>query len=436
MKRALAIISQQLFGLAFIFSGIVKCIDPIGTSIKLHDYFAVFGLSWLNDWTLFLSWGLCLIEFVIGLNIVFARNLRVFTLLASVFMLVFTPITLYLAIANPVSDCGCFGDAVVMSNWQTFWKNIVLDVFLIIICLNRRRCYQPSRTDIIPIFFYWEVAIAVGLCFVGSNFLPFIDFRPYRPGVNILEAMQTPGATQEIEYRCVYEKDGVREEFALDNLPAEGSGWTFVETLELATSTGGAIKTEEPLIKDFFIFDELGGDLTEEVLGDTAYTFLLLSPSLEIADETYIDRIENLYEYSIEHGYRFYCLTLNDSVQIASWKYRTGAEYDYLYSDATIIETMIRSNPGVMLLKEGTILWKSCLSKLDVDAVTSAKLTEQTYGQINSDNRKTKVFWLVFLMLAPFIVYLPIEKAFLAYKASKASKAQKATDKKKERQSK
>ena len=120
MKRALAIISQQLFGLAFIFSGIVKCIDPIGTSIKLHDYFAVFGLSWLNDWTLFLSWGLCLIEFVIGLNIVFARNLRVFTLLASVFMLVFTPITLYLAIANPVSDCGCFGDAVVMSNWQTF----------------------------------------------------------------------------------------------------------------------------------------------------------------------------------------------------------------------------------------------------------------------------------------------------------------------------
>ncbi len=301
---------------------------------------------------------------------------------------------------------------------------------------NRHICYQPSRTDIIPIFFYWEVAIAVGLCFVGSNYLPLIDFRPYRPGVNILDAMQTPGAAQEIEYRCVYEKDGKREEFALDNLPAEGSGWTFVETLELATSTGDAIKTEEPLIKDFFIFDEFGGDLTEEVLGDTAYTFLLLSPSLEIADETYIDRIENLYEYSIEHGYRFYCLTLNDSVQIASWKYRTGAEYDYLYSDATIIETMIRSNPGVMLLKEGTILWKSCLSKLDVDAVTSAKLTEQTYGQINSDNRKTKVFWLVFLMLAPFIVYLPIEKAFLAYKASKASKAQKATDKKKERQSK
>ena len=104
MKRTIAIISQIVFGLSFIFSGLVKCIDPIGTSIKIHDYFAVLGLSCLNEWTLFLSWALCLLEFVIGLNIFFARNLRLFTVLAAIFMIVFTPLTLYLAIANPVSD--------------------------------------------------------------------------------------------------------------------------------------------------------------------------------------------------------------------------------------------------------------------------------------------------------------------------------------------
>ena len=424
MKRALAIISQVVFGLSFIFSGLVKCIDPIGTSIKLHDYFAVLGLTWLNDWTMFLSWALCLLEFVIGLNIFFARNLRVFSVLAALFMIVFTPLTLYLAIANPVSDCGCFGDAIVMTNWQTFWKNIVLDVFLVIICLYRQKCYQLSRTDFLPIIFYWEVAIAVALCTIGSNLLPVIDFRPYRPGVNILEAMTIGNGAAETQYLCVYEKDGETREFPLEDLPAEDSGWTFVETREVTVGSGAEVKTEEPLIKDFFLFDEYGGDLTEDILTDTAYTFLLVSPSLDAADETYVDRIENIYEYSIDHDYRFYCVTLNDTAQVARWQYRTGAEYDYLYSDATILETMIRSNPGIILLKEGTILWKSSLVQLDVDAISSAKLSEQTYGQIIDDNRKTKIFWIVFLMFAPIIVYLPIEKAFQHLK--KASKAKKA----------
>ena len=425
MKRSIAIISQIVFGLSFIFSGLVKCIDPIGTSIKIHDYFAVLGLSCLNEWTLFLSWALCLLEFVIGLNIFFARNLRLFTVLAAIFMIVFTPLTLYLAIANPVSDCGCFGDAVVMSNWQTFWKNIVLDIFLLIIFLYRDKCFQLSRTDFLPIIFYWEVALAVGLCTIGSNLLPVIDFRPYRPGVNILDAMAIDSQTDEIQYLCVYSKDGEQREFTLDNLPDEDSGWVFVETREVTSSTGSIVESKEPIIKDFFLFDEFGVDLTEDVLSDTAYTFLLVSPSLDKADETYVDRIENIYEYCIAQDYRFYCVTLNDSTQVARWKYHTGAEYDYLYSDATILETMIRPNPGIFLLKEGTILWKSSLVQLDVDAITSAKLSEQTYGQIIDDNRKNKIFWIVFLMFTPFIVYLPIEKAVLyANKASKKKQAQ------------
>lgn len=420
MKRFLVILSQVIIGLTFIFSGVVKCIDPIGTSIKLHDYFAVLNLSWLNDWTTFLAWCLCIGEFVIGLNVIFGRNRNVFNYLSLLVMLVFTPLTLYLAIANPVSDCGCFGDAILLTNWQTFWKNVVLLVAAVAICVYKSKCYQPTKTDFFTFMFYWELVIAVTLCYLGTNRLPLIDFRPYRPGVNILEAMgNTQTEFAETTFVCVYEKDGEEKEFPLEALPDEESGWVFVESKEV-TAEGKTIESKDPDIADFFLFDETGNDYTESVLTDPNYTFLLISPSLANASEKFIDRIENLYEYSMENGYNFYCITLNDSVQVDHWKYKTGGEYEFLYSDATILETMIRSNPGVILLKEGTILWKSCLDNINIDELTSAKLTEQSYGETIDDARKTKVFWLVFLMLAPIILYLPIEKTILKYRKKKS----------------
>lgn len=419
MKRFLVILSQIIVGLTFIVSGIVKCIDPVGTSIKLHDYFAVLGLSFFDDWTMFFAWCLCLGEFIIGLNVLFGRNRNLFTYLALAVMVVFTPLTLYLAIANPVNDCGCFGDAIVLTNWQTFWKNIVLLSCSVILVLYKDKIYQTTKQDFFTIIFYWELIVAVVLCYLGTNRLPLIDFRPFRPGVNIIEAMGSDDESADVSYVCVYQKDGEKKDFALDNLPDEESGWEFVETKEVSSS-GKVVKSKGPEIADFFLFDEFGGDMTEIVLNDPNYTFLLVSPTLANANEKYLDRIENLYEYCMEDGYNFYCVTLNDSVQVNRWKYRTGAEYDFLYSDVTILETVIRSNPGVVLLKEGTILWKSCLNELDIDELTSAKLSEQTYGEIIEDNKKTKVFWLVFLMLAPILLYLPIEKTILYYRKQKS----------------
>lgn len=427
MKGLFVKVCQAIIGLTFVLSGIVKCIDPIGTSIKLHDYFAVLSLSWLNDWTIFLAWCLCLVEFLIGLNILFGRNLKLFSLLAAIFMIGFTPLTLYLALANPVSDCGCFGDAIVLTNWQTFWKNVVLLIAAVVICLYNGKCYKPTRGDFFTIITYWELTIAVVLCFIGTNRLPLIDFRPFRPGVKIPLAMGVSEYDEffsEISYVCVYEKEGVKKEFPLDQIPAEEEGWEFIETKEIA-SDGTVVKSELPEIKDFFLFDENSIDLTEDVLIDPNYSFLLISPNLATADEQYLDKIENIYEYSMENDYNFYCVTLNDSVQVNGWKYRTGAEYDFLYSDATILETMIRSNPGLMLLKEGTILWKSCMHNIKVDELTSAKLTEHSYGKIIEDNKKSRLFWLVFLMLAPILVYLPIEKAIILYNKKSTTKTKK-----------
>ena len=418
MRKYLTLFCQFVVGLTFLFSGLVKCIDPIGTSIKLHDYFAVLGLTWFNDWTLFFAWILCLSEFIIGLNIALGRVRHFFTGLALLAMLVFTPLTLYLAIENPVSDCGCFGDAVVLTNWQTFWKNVFLLVCTIILYVNRKHISNSERRDYLTIIFYVELVIAVVLCYMGTNHLPYLDFRPYRPGVNIQSAMNGSSSAEGSEYKCVYEKDGVTQEFDLEELPDEESGWTFVETKEYAQASDSETY-DGPVITDFFLMNEYGEVITEEILSDPNYTFLLISPSLATADETYLDRIENLYEYCMVEGYNFYCATLNDSVEVSNWKYRTGAEYDFIYSDATILETIIRANPAIMLMKEGTILWKSCMQDLEVDELISAKLTEQSYGEINADDRKSKVFWLVFLMLLPIVLYLPIEKALLLYKKFK-----------------
>lgn len=427
MKKYFVVICQVIIGLTFVLSGIVKCIDPIGTSIKLHDYFAVLGLSWISDWTLFFAWCLCLIEFLIGLNILFGRNLKIFSTLAALFMIGFTPLTLYLAIANPVADCGCFGDAIILTNWQTFWKNVVLLIAALSICIFNSKCYKPTRGDFFTIITYYELVIAVLLCFIGTNRLPIIDFRPFRPGVNVPQAMGNSDNlddSSDVLYVCVYEKDGIRQEFPIDQIPDEDEGWEFIESKEISAD-GSIVTTDLPEIKDFFLFDEFGSDLTEDILIDPNYSFLLISPNLADAEETYLDRIENIYEYSMENEYNFYCVTLNDSVNVNAWKYKTGAEYDFLYSDATILETMIRSNPGLMLLKEGTILWKSCMHNVNVDELTSAKLTEHSYGKIIDDNKKSRIFWLVFLMLAPILVYLPIEKAIILYNKKSTTKTKK-----------
>lgn len=416
IKKILTIVSQLIVGLTFIFSGIVKCIDPIGTSIKFHDYFVAMNLTWLDDWRLFLAWCLCLGEFIIGLNIFFGRNRHVFTYLSLIFMLVMTPLTLWLALTNPVSDCGCFGEALILTNWQTFWKNVVLLTCAIIITIWQKHLYQSTQHDFFTICFYWELVIAFVLCMLGTNREPLIDFRPFRPGVNITEAMGVSNG--ESVYLCVYEKDGELCEFPLENLPDEDSGWNFVETKEVVSDM--TMANAEPLIKDFFIVDEENNDLTAEILDNQNYTFLLVSPNLATADEKYLDRIENLYEYSLEQGYNFLCITLNDPEAVKNWRYRTGAEYSFVYSDATILETIMRSNPGLLLLKEGTILWKSCLDDLDVEQIVSANLSEQTCGETVPDERKNKVFWLVFWMLAPIVVYLPIEKAFFYYKKKKS----------------
>lgn len=377
----------------------------MGASLKIGEYLTHFGMSELAEFSMGLSWLLALFEFSLGFYVVIGHRRLVCAYLLLAFLGVMTPLTLYLAIANPVDDCGCFGDALVLTNWQTFCKNVILLSMVIWLRVGRRYQRRMLSQAFHTIYFYIQIVGVVILLWQGTMTLPYIDFRPYRPGVSLVDAENSP---QE-EYFVVYEKNGVQKSFALDSIPDEDSGWEFVKTITEKSSSNSPLLGSHAEVSNLVIFDADGEDVTREVIGYEGYVMLLLSPDLIKADEHDIDRIENLYEYALEQNYPFYCLTWKNEASIKHWKFSTGFEYPMLFADQQVIETMIRSNPGFMLLHNGIILWKSHLSDVDVPLLTSAKLSEQTMGQIQPIDRKMRVFWMFVWLIAPLLLYLPLQ---------------------------
>lgn len=400
-------IIQFLLAATFIVSGLSKCIDPSGTALKFSEYLLYFGLDFALDLTLGMAWVMSILEFIVGINLMLGtariRNLMLTTAL----MLVFTPLTLWLAVTDAIADCGCFGDAIRLTNWETFYKNVLLDVAIILLWWKRHHMYQLFGRTTRAVYGYWAFGIAVWLCWLGTWSEPWIDFRPYHPGVSLRQSVSESSSASEIEYTCIYERDGVKQEFSLEELPDEADGWVFVETIEHAEArTQSENDNDHAIPIDFYVKQTDGSLVTEALLADTSYTFLLLSPSLDDASEHDLDKIEAIYEYAIDQEYGFYCITANDSAQVYRWVERTGAEYPFLFTDAQIIETITRANPGIMLLHDGVICWKSRLSTLDVLPTSSAKLNEQSCGEIYYFDTHGHYFWLFLLLFIP--ITLPL----------------------------
>lgn len=266
-----------------------------------------------------------------------------------------TPLTLYLALANPVSDCGCFGEALVITNWETFLKNVVLLGAAVLTFKYNQLLFQCYTFHV-----YWFVALysyifGIGFAYLNYRNLPIVDFRPYKVGTHIPTAMSVPeGASQaEYSYAFVYEKDGVRKEFTLDDYPEGDSTWTFVEQKIKLLKPG-----YEPSIQDFAIYDLDETDITDTILHNDRGVFLMVSSKLEKADDSHIELLNNVYDFAKEYAYPFYCLTASMPEAIEEWSNNTGAEYPFCFVDETTLKTIIRSNPGLMLVKDGTIMAK------------------------------------------------------------------------------
>ena len=360
MRKTAVNIARLLLALTFILSGFVKAVDPLGTQYKIHDYLAAIGLaSIVPDFgTLASSVILSATEFLLGICLLFAIRRRLVSKILVVLMMVMTLLTLWLAIDDPITDCGCFGDALVLTNWQTFWKNVVLLAAALIVWrypLDMPRLISESNQWIVMNYSAFFILVIIA----GRSLytLPQFDFRPYHVGTNLREGWQ----------RMMEGEDSPYTEF-------------FIES------------TDE------------GEDITEAVLGSQGYTFLLVAPHLENANDSQFDRLNSIYEYCLENGYQFYCLTASTQRGIGRWQDITGAEYPFCNTDETTLKTVIRSNPGLLLLNDGVIIRKWSHNTLPSDEELGDRLEGSPLGRLPNDNAAEKILWILTWFVLPLVL--------------------------------
>lgn len=367
-------ICRFLLAAMFIFSGFVKAVDPLGFFYKLGDYTQAFGMAdWMPSLLLmFLAIALSAIEFVVGAYLLFGIRRGIATYTALLLMVCMTPLTLYLAIANPVHDCGCFGDAWVLTNWQTFGKNVILLCMTILVFWRRRLIIPFFSRKSAWLVSMFTIIYVLFLSFYCLKNLPILDFRPYKVGTNILQAMEIP-------------EDGTM-----------------------------------PTINDFWITElETGEDITYNVLENEGYTFLLVAHRIEQADDEHIDLINELYDYAADNDYGFYALTSSSEQEIEEWRDWTGADYPFGIVDDTELKTVIRSNPGLLLIKNGTIMGKWSNDNIPTEYHLTGRLEEIPMGQLQEINKFHVVGWAFVWYFLPLSLILLAETIWLRRKTKR-----------------
>ena len=349
-------IARMIVGLTFVFSGFVKAIDPLGSTYKFEDYFTAFGgfFEHLTPIAFPAAIALSTLELLIGICFLLKIKIKVMSVVALLFMAVMTPLTLYIALKNPVTDCGCFGDAIILGNWTTFYKNLVLvALILLVLIFNRqfRNLFMPKVEWAIVVL---TAIVGVGLSVHGFRHQPMIDFRPYKVGVNIPEKMVVPegAAGDKYETTLIYQKNGQQKEFTIENYPKD-STWTFVEQKTTLVSKGFT-----PPIHNFSIVDQKLNDITEYVLTYKGTVNLLCMYDLSKTSLKGAEAAETLYQKIKASGAPFYALTASSDEEIDAFRSKTGATYPFCKTDPITLKTIVRGNPAMMTIKNGTIIGK------------------------------------------------------------------------------
>jgi uncharacterized membrane protein YphA (DoxX/SURF4 family) len=405
-ENIISFISRLILGIVFIFSGFVKGVDPLGSTYKFTDYFNAFNIGFLEPFALVLAIILAAVEFSIGVSLLFRFRYRIGVWAVLVFMSFFTIITFILALTNPVSDCGCFGDAIIMTNWQTFFKNLILLPFVLHIFW-----FRASRKDVFTPPFSWLALMVFTLVFLGIEFhayrhLPMLDFRPYSVGTNIPEKMSMPEGAPQDEFKTFlyYEKEGTVEEFTEDNFPWEDTTWTYVDSKHILVKKG-----YEPPIHDFTIVDETDTDITSALLSDEGYSFLLVAAHLEDADTEALNYASRLAAWCGQAGHSFYCTTASGEQEIEEIRQTLDPAFGFHTTDEITLKTIVRSNPGLLLIKEGTILAKWAYRDFpDLEEFEDILPSLMSNNRKASENRMLGFFIVLFLLIAAGVhLFLP-----------------------------
>ena len=339
-------LARVIVGGLFIFSGLIKLNDPIGTAIKLEEYFQVFAqdiapfFEVFEPAALFLAVFLSVLEVVLGVAVLFAYRMTI-TSITLIFLIVFfTGLTFYSAYFNKVTDCGCFGDAIKLTPWQSFTKDVILLALILVIFFSypKYKAFLSAKTGNVVMALVTIGSTVIALLAIW--YLPFIDFRNYAVGNNLPEQMI---AEENARYEYVMEKDG--EEFRFDSYPSD-PGYTLVEAVLLNPDK------VEPKIPDFGVWND-DGDFTEEIL--TGTKLLLIIHNTAKANTKKMERIKDL---AVASGFDTWILSSSGYEDTDAFRHAHQLSFPFYFGDATVLKAMIRSNPGIMLLKDGTVLGK------------------------------------------------------------------------------
>ncbi len=391
--KLLTNICRILTGLVFIFSGFVKGIDPMGTAYKISDYLLAFHISSPDNLSLAFSILLCTAEFVTGIMLLSGAFTEVASWFAALFMLIFTPLTFYLAIYNPVSDCGCFGDAIHLTNWQTFGKNIFISLPVIFLFIKRKETARTLKrqaaiaTTSLFVLFFWT--------FIVTNilYLPLIDFRAYKPGTDINQAMTIPqGApTDKYDIRFIYEKNGENKLFSIKDYPANDTSWKFVDQQSVLIKKGFV-----PLIHDFSLTAIDGGDATKDVLSFPGYTLLMATGKVEKASVMNLVKGFKAAEAATRNNIRYYTITSSSKENAKT----ISAKYPVLFCDETTIKTIIRANPGFVLIHNGVV--KAMWSVLSLPSAELFSDPDRLVAE--NQNKRTRRLIITFVLTGVLII--------------------------------
>ncbi len=357
-------IFRLLVSITFIFSGFVKLVDPLGSAYKFEEYFGgdVLNLEFLSPYALQFSIVLILAEIMLGVMLLVGYKPKLTVWSLFFISLLFLFLTWYSAYYDKVTDCGCFGDAITLTPWETFYKNIIL-IGLILFLIKNIYDIQP----IISEFFVKIVSLVSFVGFIFITFyvlkhLPIIDFRAYAVGKNITEGMLIPeGAVKPIfEDTWIYNVDGVDKKFTTEEKPWNIEGATFVDR-----KTKTIEKGYEPPIHDFTM-ERNGEDITEMLL-QKERLMLFVAYDLSKVDDKGLLKIKEVSEKALENGYMVYMFSASTEEDYLKLKTKYNFDFDLLFCDETTLKTIIRSNPGIVTLNKGTITGK--WSWVDADKV-------------------------------------------------------------------
>lgn len=348
---------QDFVGTFFIFSGVVKAIDPLGTAYKMMEYFVEFGMDFMEPLTVGFAVFMIVLEIALGFALILNFMKGITLTLLTGMIVFFTFLTGYTSYTGHVTDCGCFGDFLKLEPIVSFSKDLFLSALIVILLLQARY--------IKGLFSGFVATSTVALVTVASFFfclynfvwnLPIVDFRPYAIGKNIPAQMIVPDEDKAIvEYVFVYKnkQTGEQKQFKQTELPKgeEKQNWEFVERTDIVIKEG-----KDPNINNFRLEDEDGNVMNDEILTNPDYVFFVVAYNLDHTHKDAFAQLNELAAGADKDGYMFFVGTSAPRSEIEAFRHDVQAAYPFYIGDGTFLKTINRSNPGLMIIKDGTVV--------------------------------------------------------------------------------